>query len=143
MKRRTTVMIALLAFVLGAGIANAQLFRQLLTVGGAVLVADQLGPQIDSAINGITGQRNLDHQEAATKIVPILSVGEGAFVGIVQVAGPKESVDTVRAVAQLEGRVPLIGGSRAKVMVPINVRTVTNMRRVSGVGISAIIDLRL
>ena len=42
------------------------------------------------------------------------------------------------AVAQLETRVPLIGNSRARVLVPIRTRSATNMSRVSGVGGSAL-----
>jgi hypothetical protein len=75
--------------------------------------------------------------------VPVLSVGQGAFVGIVQVAGPKDAVAQTQAVAQLETGLPVIGNSRARVMVPINTRSATNMRRVSGVGVSAVIDLPL
>jgi hypothetical protein len=129
-------------FVMGVGVGSAQSFRQILRLGGAVLVADRLGPQIDSALNSVTGQRNLG-LEADTKVVPILSVGQGKFVGIVQVAGPKEAIGQTQAVAQLETRLPIIGGSRAKVLVPINTRSVTNMRRVSGVGVSSVIDMPL
>lgn len=124
------------------GAASAQNFRQILRVGGAVAVADRLGPRIDRTLNNLTGQRNLSAR-ADTKIVPVLSVGNGAFIGIVQVAGPANSVRNTTAVAQLETRVPLIGGSRARVLVPISTRSVTNMRRVNGVGVSAVIDLPL
>jgi hypothetical protein len=61
----------------------------------------------------------------------------------VQVAGPKDAIDQTQAVAQFETRVPMIGGSRAKVMVPIATRSVTNMKRVSEVGVAAIIDMRM
>jgi hypothetical protein len=124
------------------GAASAQTFRQILKVGGAVAVADRLGPQIDGALNKLTGQRNLG-AEADTKIVPVLSVGQGKFIGIVQVAGPTDAIKSTTAVAQLETRVPLIGGSRARALVPISTRSVTNMKRVSGVGVSAVIDLPL
>lgn len=124
------------------GAASAQNFRQILRVGGAVAVADRLGPRIDRTLNNLTGQRNLSAR-ADTKIVPVLSVGQGTFIGIVQVAGPANAVRNTTAVAQLETRVPLIGGSRARVLVPISTRSVTNMRRVNGVGVSAVIDLPL
>lgn len=139
---RKTVVLALVMFALGVAVASAQSFRQILRIGGAVAVADRLGPQIDSALNSATGQRNLG-TEAATKVVPILSVGERKFIGIVQVAGPSDAVGQTQAVAQIETRIPLIGGSRARVLIPINTRSVTNMRRVSGVGVASVIDMRL
>lgn len=140
--RKKTIVLAIAMFALGAAVASAQSFRQILRVGGAVAVADRLGPQIDTALNQVTGQRNLGH-EAATKVVPVLSVGQGRFIGIVQVAGPAQAIEETQAVAQIETRLPLIGGSRAKILIPINTRSVTNMRRVSGVGVSSVIDMPL
>ena len=140
--KRKIILAVVLATVFMAGAASAQVFRQILKVGGAVAVADRLGPQIDSAINSLTNQRNLG-AEAETKIVPVLSVGQGKFIGIVQVAGPRDAVNQTTAVAQLETRLPLVGNSRTRVLVPINARSATNMRRVNGVGVSAVIDLRL
>ncbi len=136
------VMVAGALALFTAGAASAQIFGQLLKVGGAVLVADKLGDGIDKVINKVTGQNNLD-ADVDTKVVPILSVGDGKFVGIVQVAGPREGVEDTKAVAQFETRVPLIGGSRAKILIPINARSPTSMKRVKGVGVSAIIDLKL
>jgi hypothetical protein len=139
---KRTVVLAGLMFVLGVGVASSQSFRQLLKVGGAVAVADRLGPQIDSTLNKVTRQRDLG-ETMDTKIVPVLSVGQRKHIGIVQVAGPKAAVDQTRAVAQFETRVPLIGGSRARILIPINTRSVTDMKRVSGVGVSSMIDMRL
>ena len=39
----------------------------------------------------------------ATKVVPIVSVGTGKYIGAVQVIGPSAQVEKVKAVAQLEG----------------------------------------
>jgi hypothetical protein len=141
MKNQSFLWVGLLIGLVVGG-ASAQNFRQLLKVGGAIAVADRLGPRIDQALNRLTGQRNLG-LDGDTKIVPVLSVGQGKFIGIVQVAGPTDAVRRTTAVAQLETRVPLIGNSRARVLVPISTRSVTNMRRVSGVGVSAVIDLPL
>jgi hypothetical protein len=111
--------------------------------GGAIaLVVDRFGPQIDRAINTLTGNRNLSLGQA-TKVVPILSVGSGSYLGAVQVAGPSDKLDTVKAVAQLEGRVNVIGGVRLRALIPIAARSVSNLKRVPGVGVSALVDIKL
>jgi hypothetical protein len=133
--------------LIGAAVtgANAQrILRDVLKVGGAVVLADKFGDEINSGINGITRAGKLQGSaDIDTKVVPVLSVGSGAFVGIVQVAGPPEQVQRVKAVAQLEGGLKVAGGMRAKVLVPIDSRNPTNLSRVNGVGLSAIIDVRL
>ena len=76
----------------------------------------------------------------ATKVVPIISVGSGKYVGAVQVVGPKCQVDKVQAVGQLEGSFNNI--ARAKALIPLATKDVTNLNRVQGVGVSAMIDLK-
>jgi hypothetical protein len=111
--------------------------------GGAIaLVVDRFGPQINSGINKLTGDKNLGLGQA-TKVVPILSVGSGGYLGAVQVTGPDDKVDTVKAVAQLEGKVKVIGGIRLRALVPIAARSVSNLKRVPGVGVSALVDIKL
>jgi hypothetical protein len=131
---------AVLCTALGA-FAYAQLDKVL--KGGAIAVAvDKFGPDINKGINSLTGDRNLSTQQA-TKVVPILSIGSGEYLGAVQVTGPKAQVNKVKAVAQLEGNFRLIGGIRLKALIPIEARSVSNIRRVPGVGVSALVDIRL
>ncbi len=131
---------AVLCTALGA-FAYAQLGKVL--KGGAIAVAvDKFGPDIDKGINSLTGDRNLSINQA-TKVVPILSIGSGEYLGAVQVTGPKRQVDKVKAVAQLEGNFRLVGGIRLKALIPIEARSATNLRRVPGVGVSALVDIRL
>jgi len=111
--------------------------------GGAIAFAvDRFGPQIDKGINALVDNKNL-RLDQATKVVPILSIGTGAYAGAVQVTGPQESVDKVKAVAQLEGDVRLLGKIRIKALVPIEARSISNLRRVPGVGVSALVDIKL
>ena len=78
-------------------VAYAQLGKVL--KGGAIAIAvDQFGPQINSALNRLMGSKNLG-PEQATKVVPILSIGSGSYLGAVQVTGPDEVLDRVKAVA--------------------------------------------
>jgi hypothetical protein len=138
---RAVSLIAVL-FALLATLAHAQLGTIL--KGGAIAVAvDQFGPQINKGINRLTGDKNLAASDMATKVVPILSIGGGGYLGAVQVAGPLEQVEKVKAVAQLEGKVNLIGGVRLRALVPIAARSVSNVRRVPGVGVSALVDIKL
>jgi hypothetical protein len=143
MSRRSVAVGAfgLAMFLAGLAVGGAQTVSRLLKTGGAIAVADRFGPQIDDGINTVTRQNDLG-DDVATKIVPILSVGDGKFVGIVQIAGPAEQVERVNAVAQIELRVPVIR-TRARAMIPIDTRSLTDMSRVSGVGVSALVDLRL
>lgn len=87
-------MIAALLLAFGTGIVSAQIlnFRTIFRVGGAIAVADRLGPQIDRTLTTVTGQRHLAGQDSATKIVPVLSVGDRQAVEIVQVSGSRDAV---------------------------------------------------
>lgn len=124
------------------GVAGAQLGSVI--KGGAIAVAvSKFGKEINNAINQLTGQKNASSTQA-TKVVPILSIGDGGHIGAAQVAGPERLVDKVEAVAQLEGRFRAIGGVRLRALVPINTKTPQKgLARVEGVGVSAIIDFKL
>ena len=114
--------------------------------GGAVIVlVDKFSGQIDRFVNTVTGNKTNNVQES-TRVVPILSVGRGTYAGAVQVTGPKELVDSVKAVAQVEGQTKIGGEIRVRALIPISTRDVsdpTKLSRVKGVGTSALIDLKL
>jgi hypothetical protein len=140
MERRHKSLVAVAAAcTLFGAVAGAQL-DSILKGGGAVLVVSKFGNDINKFINGITGVK----QKQATKVVPIVSLGDGGFIGAVQVAGPAGKVETVKAVAQLEGRFKLIGGLRVRALVPIATdKPGSSIDRVDGVGVSAIVDVKL
>ncbi|MCC6446399.1 MAG: hypothetical protein IT210_23480 [Armatimonadetes bacterium] len=144
MKRRSVVIVFLAIAALAlVSVAWAQFdLGGLLKVGGSVVVAEKLGPQIDRGLNQVLGSKNLK-ANAATKVVTILSLGSGARVGLAQVTGPKSLVDRVKAVGQIEAGVSVLGSVRAKILIPINAKSITNVRRVNGVGVSAVIDIKL
>jgi hypothetical protein len=124
-------------------VAGAQL-GSIIKGGAAIAVVEKFGPDINKGINKIMGDKGI-HQ-TATKVVPILSLGDGGYVGAVQVSGPQDLVDKVQGVAQLEGRfnIPLAGGIRLKGLIPVSNKTPQKgIRRVEGVGVSAIVDVRL
>jgi hypothetical protein len=137
---RAVLLTAVLSSILGA-FAYAQLDKIL--KGGAIAAAvDKFGPDINKGINKLVDNRNLGSGQA-TKVVPILSIGKGEAVGAVQVIGQKSQLDKVKAVAQLEGDVRLISTVRLRALIPISARSISNIKRVPGVGVSALVDIRL
>src|SRR5579871_3229624 len=137
-RMKLATMSVLLLLALG-GIASAQL-GEILKVGGVALLVTQYGKQINSAINKVTKTPE-DNPEFSTKVVPILSGGDGKEIGAAQVMGPRDAVDKVKAVAQVEGKFnPL--SLRFRALVPISAKSISSIKRVPGVGISGIIDVK-
>jgi hypothetical protein len=106
---------------------------------GAIAVATkEFGPQINSFINSVfKNQGGLP--EGTTKVVPYLSFGSKAYIGMMQVAGPSAAVAKVKAVWQLEqlfdrGRV------RLRALAPSDSINPLKTHRVKGVGCVAVID---
>jgi hypothetical protein len=100
-----------------------------------------LGPQLNSFINTITLNKGLKYQ-GYTKVVPIVSLGSGTHIGAAQVGATTQSaIDRTKAVAQLEGEFSSV---RAKALIPVDSENpIQRFRRVSGVGVTAIIDVKL
>ncbi|MDX2065956.1 MAG: hypothetical protein SFX74_09465 [Fimbriimonadaceae bacterium] len=116
--------------------------RQIIKIVGVAAAVKQFGPQINSAMNKLASHSDSD--VAATKVVPIISAGVNSrkAIGAAQVMGPKSRVEKVGAVAQLDQ--DLFGREiKIRAMIPIEGNDVTKLRRVEGVGVSGIIDLRL
>lgn len=132
----------LLSLVLGmATVAAARLdLGSLLKVGGIAFLVTQYGEKINSVIDGALGEREAAAQ-GATKVVPILSVGEGGYIGAAQVVGSPEHVQRVKAVFQVEIQV---GSFRAKALIPAETsKTKTTPSRAKGVGVSAVIEFKI
>lgn len=104
------------------------------------IVTKTAGP-LDKFINTVTLRHGMQSSQA-TKVVPILSVGEKGYVGGAQVCGPKVQVDRVDAVFQYEKNFSH-NNYRAKVLVPSASLNPLKLERVPQVGVSAIIDVSL
>jgi hypothetical protein len=114
--------------------------KELLKVFGIGFVVSQYGNQIDGFITKALGERGAAVQ-GATKVVPILSLGQRGFIGAAQVVGVPANVKRVKGVFQLEGKV---GSFRPRVLVPTYVdRAQGSPERAKGVGVSAVIDFRI
>ncbi len=76
------------------------------------------------------------------KIVAIVSLGEGAHLGIARVNGPESAVDQVQAVAQLETSYK--DYLDVEIYVPISTKVPgQTLSRVQGVGVTGVGDLRI
>lgn len=125
---------------LGCVVGYTQLDR-ILKAGGIAVVVDRFGGDMDRAINRLTNTK--PDKNFATKVVPIISAGNGAYIGAAQVMGRPEQVRRVQAVAQIEG--DFMGRDvRLRALIPISTKNPQNrIDRVEGVGVSGIVDIRI
>jgi len=126
--------------LLGGLLGYAQLDK-ILKAGGIAVVVDRFGPEMNKAVNRLTHIK--PDKNFTTKVVPIISAGSGTYVGAAQVMGKPELVKQVQAVAQIEGS--FAGHEvRIKALIPISTKNPRrSIDRVEGVGVSAILDIRL
>ena len=135
---------ASLAISLGIASFGAALPVEAIGLGGLIkggivgVGVDKYGPSINSFLNKLLNQKNLG-TTYATKVVPIVSLGNGSRVGAAQVTGP--TAERVKAVAQVEGSFNNI--ARAKGLVPVDSANPAGASRIQGVGVSAVIDLKI
>ena len=122
--------------------SQAGLLGDVVKVGAVGLAVDKFGGQINSALNKVTANKNLSTDEA-TDVVPIISLGGGSYIGAVQVIGAKQNVEKCKAVVQLEANRVIGKNIRAKILVPVGSRTTSNIKRIYGVGVSAMLDIRI
>lgn len=145
----TSYRIIALALILAIGITVAlpaacsasNVLEQALKIFGIGYVVSKFGPDINKFINKLAGQKGVKW-DGLTKVVPILSVGTGGYIGAAQVVGPQSLVSKTKAVGQVETK---IGGLNARLLVPVGTSKIKkgNLNRIEGVGLSAMIDFRL
>lgn len=145
--RTRSVAALVVAWALVLGIAVGPQPAQSLDLGGAIgdlvkifgiaWVVRQFDDEIDNAINGVLAQSEA-RIAGATKVVPILRVGEGGgtAVGAAQVMGPQQQVRTTEVVAEVELS---IGDLRGRALIPVSTRRGLDRSPdgVPGVGVSA------
>ena len=143
-----TLAAGMAGLVLGASltsdVARADLLGSVLGGVGIGVLIKQFQRPINDGINKLTGSAG-PGADQATKVVPIVSVGQGGYVGAVQVSGPKGQVDQVQAVGQVEGNV-LGDRVRLRALIPINTEKPSSLqstKRIKGVGVSAIVDVKV
>lgn len=127
---------------LGISMASGLDLGKVLKGGAIAALVAQFADELNDGINSVFSDKGIKREET-TKVVPILSTGTGSYVGAAQVAGLEEDVREVKAVAQAEFR--LLGRkARVKALIPISTENlVQKIARVDGVGVSAILDIKL
>ncbi len=113
----------------------------ILKVGGIGFIVDKFSGPLNNFINTLTAKSG-GGTDYATKVVPIVALGNGGYIGAAQVTGPQELVDNTQAVLEVEGD---FNGRqfRVKALIPIDSKNPVNFSRVQGVGVSAVIDVKI
>ena len=148
MKIRRIAVSILVASMIGAGVCTGasasglgSILGGVLKVGGIGFLVDKYGASVNSAINSVMMKEGAG-TNYATKVVPIISIGNKGHIGAAQVIGSEEQVAKVEAVGQLE-----IGWNdqlfRIKGLIPMDSKNPAKFSRVQGVGVSAVIDVRI
>lgn len=108
--------------------------------GGIAYLVKKNAKEIDRTINKLYKDNNFP-VSAATKVVPILDALGTKHVGAAQIVGPQAEVDSVSSVLLLEtsfmDKIFRING-----YVPVK-GNVDDLKRVPGVGVSAVIDVKV
>jgi hypothetical protein len=140
------VVAALVVAGTAAQVRGQDIFGIIKTLGIGYAVRT-FAPQINDFINDLLQNRGVAVREQ-TKVVPILSLAigignpSGAYIGAAQVSGPRAAVERTQAVALLEA--DFQRAFRIKAYVPVdNLQPWQAFRRVPGVGVSAIVDIRI
>ncbi|MHB9036010.1 MAG: hypothetical protein ACYC64_05040 [Armatimonadota bacterium] len=136
------LVVAAVIVSLTAVVSYGSLVGDIVKVGGVGIIVDKFGKQINSFVNKLTANKNLGAQQA-TKVVPIISFGGGGYIGAAQVIGMKANVAKCKAVVQIEGNAVFGKNIRAKALVPVGSKTTSKIKRIYGVGVSALIDVRI
>ena len=137
--KKTFVLTLGLLTVLTIGV-SAQ-FGTILKGAGISFIVSKFGPEINKVINAVTKTPNND-PVFASKVVPIISVGDGKEAGAVQIMGPRDAVGKVQAVAQFESNFKPLN-MRLRGLVPMDSKDIRNVHRVPGVGISGLLDVKI
>lgn len=143
MKKYRNIIIALTCgFVLGNSISTVQassILGKILKGGAVGAVVTATAEPLNKAINTVTQKYGVGTEDA-TKVVPIISVGDGSRAGAAQVSGPIDKVNQCKAALLIE---QTILGVRAKILLPVDNINYKNVNRVQGVGVSASLDVKI
>lgn len=133
----------LLTSVIAVGSAKAGniIGSAILGIGIGIIV-DTYGNKIDTFLNDLLKKNKLD-TKAATKVVSIISIGDGSAIGAAQITGDKSKVDKVKAVLQLESNKTFGSPLRMRLLIPVDKKSIKDVTRIDGVGVSTLIDIKL
>lgn len=124
-----------------AGIDLGDLLEKGVKVAGVKVAVDKFGGKLNSFINEVMDNNDVS-TNSASKVVTIVSPVGNKHVGAAQVVGSKAAVEKVGAVAQIETSF-MDKLFRIKVLIPIEGTDASKLKRVPGVGVSAVIDVKI
>jgi len=140
---RTTKIVAPILLVAMMAPFAAPQVGQVIKLLGIREVVKRFGGDINKALNKL--EKRDARSSLMTKVVPIISGGISSrqAIGMVQVCGPRQQVEKVKAVAQLDQ--DMFGKEiKIRAMIPIDSDTIEkDIKAVDEVGITGIIDLKL
>ena len=118
-------------------------FGDILKEAGTSILAgkavDAMSDPINDFINTLTFNKGVGSSES-TKVVPLLSFGDGRRLGFAQVSGPSDVVDETEVVWALQ----FTGRWNGQVFIPSDTANpLRGIRRVQGVGVSAVVNYKL
>ncbi len=127
----------------GTTVLGTSQIKQIIKVLGVNAAVRQFAPDINKAINRLSNYK--DTPQAMTKVVTIYSIGisKSSAIGAAQVSGTKEQLAKVESVASPETE--LFGREiRIRALIPIEgVPQGGSWKRVPGVAVTGIVDLKL
>ena len=112
--------------------------KALLKGVGIVALIKQFGPALNDAANKALRDKSVPNVEE-TKVVPILTVGDGLDAGACQITGPKEKVDQVKMVYAIESTLDKGEKFYIQGLVPSSSTNPAKINRVYGVGVVSMI----
>jgi hypothetical protein len=110
-------------------------------VGVGIVISQIAGPMNDF-INTLMMNYKAPNKDM-TKVVPIVTLGQGIQAGAAQVSGPADLVNQVKNVISIAGTFDKEKRSQVQGLVPNSSSNPLEIYRVYGVGITAIVDYRL
>ncbi len=108
---------------------------------GIIALVKQFGPALNDAANKALSDKSVPNIEA-TKVVPILTVGDGLDAGACQITGPKEKVDQVKMVYAIESTLDKGEKFYIQGLVPSTSMNPAKIDRVYGVGVVSMISYK-
>lgn len=107
----------------------------LIKAGTVAVAVNAAAKPLNDFVNAIT----LNRSALATKVVPMATFGEKAYVGAGQLSGSTATLGQAKTLWQYEDLFDR-GRFRVKILIPTNGVNPKGLRRISGVGLSALID---
>lgn len=146
MVRAAVAVLGVLLLLCSLRPGEALKLKDILKDAGKYIVAKELVKEMAGPLNSFINTLLLNHgveNKEVTKVVPLLTLGEKTQIGLAQVQGPQESIDTVKSVFQIQAR---FGGHErytVRAYIPSTSSNPFKLDRVHGIGVTALIQGRL